>query len=47
VNLDEKASEFGLVDKGVYNLDFFFAERAVASSTLDIITNLEFAPVKL
>jgi fibro-slime domain-containing protein len=46
VNLDDKASAFGLVDKGVYNLDFFFAERAVASSTLDIVTNLDFQPVK-
>lgn len=46
VSLDDKAGDLGLTDKGEYNLDFFFAERAVASSTLDIITNLEFSPVK-
>jgi len=47
VNLDDKASELGLIDKELYNLEFFFAERAVASSTLNIITNLEFSPAKL
>lgn len=47
VSLDDKASEYGLMNNGEYNLDFFFAERAVASSTLDIVTNLQFSPVKL
>lgn len=42
VNLDNIASQLGLSDKGRYNLDFFFAERSVASSKLDIATNLRF-----
>jgi fibro-slime domain-containing protein len=46
VSLDDKAGELGLADKGQYYLDFYFAERSVASSTLDIVTNLEFSAVK-
>jgi fibro-slime domain-containing protein len=46
VNLDNLASDLGLSDKGLYNLDFFFAERAVASSKLVIVTNLHFATLK-
>lgn len=46
VDLDDKAAELGLSDKQQYNLDFFFAERAVASSKLDIVTNLEFSALK-
>jgi fibro-slime domain-containing protein len=46
VNLDNLASQLGLSDKGQYNLDFFFAERAVASSKLDIVTNLRFSSLK-
>ena len=46
IDLDEKASDLGLSDKNQYNLDFFFAERAVASSKLDIVTNLQFLPLQ-
>ncbi len=46
VNLDQRAGELGLSDGGKYALDFFFAERAVASSKLSITTNLQFAPFK-
>jgi fibro-slime domain-containing protein len=46
VNLDNLASQLGLSDKEQYNLDFFFAERAVASSKLDILTNLRFSSLK-
>jgi len=46
VSLDDKSGELDLTDKGEYSLDFFFAERSVASSTLDIVTNLELSPVK-
>ncbi len=34
--------ELGLTDKGKYPLDFFFAERAVASSKLSIVTSVAF-----
>ena len=46
VNLDSKAADLGLRDGEKYPLDFFFAERAVASSKLSITTNLQFTPMK-
>ncbi len=46
VKLDDLATQLGISDKGQYNLDFFFAERAVASSKLDISTNLRFSALK-
>lgn len=46
ISLDDKAGDFGLTDKGEYNLDFYFAERSVASSTLSVVTDLELSPLK-
>lgn len=46
VDLDQAASSLGLADGQQYNLDFYFAERAVASSKLDITTNLQFQALK-
>lgn len=46
VNLDDVAGQLGLSNGGDYILDFFFAERAVASSKLAITTNLKFSPLK-
>lgn len=45
-NLDDRAEELGLSDGENYPLDFFFAERAVASSKLAIVTNLRLQPLK-
>ncbi|MDB5104936.1 MAG: fibro-slime family protein [Fibrobacteres bacterium] len=45
VDLDAMKDALGLTDKGVYPVDFFFAERAVASSKLSITTNTKFAPI--
>lgn len=46
VNLDDVAGTLGLSNGGDYILDFFFAERAVASSKLAITTNLKFSALK-
>jgi fibro-slime domain-containing protein len=40
INLDEAKDYLGLVDQQKYPLDFFFAERVVASSRLVITTNV-------
>jgi fibro-slime domain-containing protein len=47
VNLDARKAELGLMDGMSYPLDFFFAERHVASSSVLITTNLALAtPIK-
>jgi fibro-slime domain-containing protein len=46
VNLDDVAGALGLSNGGEYILDFYFAERAVASSKLSITTNLKFSALK-
>lgn len=46
VNLDDVAGSLGLKPGGDYLLDFYFAERAVASSKLAITTNLKFLAIK-
>ena len=47
IDFDALQDELGLSDKGKYPIDFFFAERAVASSKLVIVTNVEFSPLEL
>ncbi len=42
VDLDEKASELGIVPGEIYPLDFFFAERHFAESNFHISTNIAF-----
>ncbi len=46
VNLDALQSGLGLADKSEYAIDFFFAERSVASSKLAIVTNIPFIPME-
>lgn len=46
VNLDDLIDVLGLSDKSEYPVDFFFAERSVASSKLVISTNIEFTPIE-
>jgi fibro-slime domain-containing protein len=46
VNLDAAQGSLGLADGTVYPVDFFFAERAVASSKLAIATNIAFTPIE-
>ncbi len=41
IKLDEMKDALGLTDQGDYLLDFFFAERNVASSKLSIVTNVK------
>ncbi len=43
VDLDARKAELGIEDGNTYPLDFFFAERHVASSTLMITTNMALA----
>lgn len=46
VNLDALQAALGLEDKSEYPIDFFFAERSVASSKLAIVTNVPFIPME-
>jgi fibro-slime domain-containing protein len=46
INLDALQGSLGLEDKSEYPIDFFFAERAVASSKLAIVTNILFIPME-
>jgi fibro-slime domain-containing protein len=45
INLDDLKDALGLTDQSQYPVDFFFAERAVASSKLAITTNIAFKPI--
>lgn len=44
VNLDDLASQLGLVDGGTYDFDFFFAERNFSGSNFTITTSIELEP---
>ena len=46
INLDALRESLDLADKTEYPIDFFFAERAVASSKLEIVTNIVFIPME-